>query len=185
MKMKLSLFIMGLLCLNTLGRELPAPPDGFKRVMICDDKMSLLQPDGWYFKKVNDKPNATGYFITKEKIEKQGLYETGLALNIATNVKKQSGKKPSEYAAYYLAKQARRGKELDVFSREIGPFRNIGGRFLIKDDQGELIIHFYLIANDKTGTLFIYMFEAPKDQWDEAWKIGEVMFKNLHLDDEV
>ncbi len=185
MKIKLALILVGLFCLNTLARELPKPPDGFKRVMICGGKMSLLQPDGWYFKKVDYKTNAEGYFITKEKIEKKGVFETGLSLNIATNVKKQSGKKPSEYAAYYLAKQARRGKELDVFSKELGPFQNIGGRYLIKDEQGELIIHFYLIANDKTGTLFIYMYEAPKEQWDEAWKVGEVMFKNLHLDDEI
>jgi len=185
MKTKLALILVGVCCLNTLARDLPKPPDGFKRVMICDDKMSLLQPDGWYFKKVSDKPDVEGYFVTKEKIETNGIFETGLSLNIAKNVKKQTGKKPSEYAAHYLAKQARRGKELDVFSRELGPFQNIGGRFLVKDKQGELILHFYIIANDTTGTIFIYMFESPKEKWDEAWKIGEVMFKNLHLDDEV
>jgi hypothetical protein len=185
MKTKLALILVGLFCLSSLARELPTPPDGFKRVMICDDKMSLLQPDGWYFKKVNDKPDAAGYFITKEKIEDKGIFETGLTLNVVTNVKKQSGKTPSEYAAYYLAKQARRGKKLDIFSKELGPFQNIGGRFLVKDELGELILHFYLIANDNTGTLFIYMFEAPKDKWDDAWEIGEVMFKNMHLNDEI
>ena len=184
MKTKLAIILVGLFCLSSLARDLPKPPEGFKRVMICGGKMSLLQPDGWHFKKVSKK-DVEGYFVTKEKIKTEGLFETGLSLNIAKNVKKQTGKKPSEYAAHYLTKQARRGKELDVFSRELGPFQNIGGRFLVKDKQGELILHFYIIANDTTGTIFIYMFEAPKEKWDEAWKIGEVMFKNLHLDDEI
>lgn len=185
MKIKRTLFLVSLLCVSAWGRELPKPPEGFKRIMICNGKMSLLQPDGWHFKKVNNKPGVEGYFVTKEKIVSKGVFEIGLSLNIAKNVKKKTGKTPSEYAAYYLAKQSRRGTEQDRFSKKLGPFQNLGGRYLVKDEQGELILHFYLIANDTTGTLFIYMFEAPKEKWDEAWKTGEIMFKNLHLDDEV
>ena len=46
-------------------------------------------------------------------------------------------------------------------------------------------VHQVLIANDKTGTLFMVLFEAPTEDWDEAWRKSEVMLKRLLLDDEV
>lgn len=46
-------------------------------------------------------------------------------------------------------------------------------------------VHQVLIANDKTGTLFIVLFGAPTYTWDEVWRNGEVMLKRLLLDDEV
>jgi hypothetical protein len=42
-----------------------------------------------------------------------------------------------------------------------------------------------LIANDKTGTLFLTIFEAPTANWDEAWKTGEVILRKMLLDDEI
>jgi len=42
-----------------------------------------------------------------------------------------------------------------------------------------------MVANDKTGTLFLVVFEAPTASWEEAWKTGESIFKKMLLDDEV
>ena len=47
-----------------------------------------------------------------------------------------------------------------------------------------IIIHKVFISNDKTGSLYIVSFEAPKSDWDEAWKIGETMLKYYLVDDE-
>jgi len=43
-------------------------------------------------------------------------------------------------------------------------------------------IHTLMIANDKTGTLYVVLFEAPKDRWDEEWKLGHPIVKQLMLD---
>jgi len=37
----------------------------------------------------------------------------------------------------------------------------------------------------KTGALYVFMFEAPAAEWEEAWKIGEPIIQKLGLDDEI
>ena len=42
-----------------------------------------------------------------------------------------------------------------------------------------------LIANDKTGTVFVVIFEAPTATWDMDAQVGDVILKKLFLDDEI
>jgi len=46
-------------------------------------------------------------------------------------------------------------------------------------------MHTMMIANPKTNTLYLFMFEAPKSEWDNAWQTGEQMVQFILLDDEV
>ncbi len=92
---------------------------------------------------------------------------------------------PFQYAQAYRAS----AREKSIFTKEwdqdAGPFKSVG--FRLEDDHkdGRFTTHNLLIANDTTGTLYIFIFEAPTAEWDEAWKIGEPILQRLFIDSDV
>jgi hypothetical protein len=42
-----------------------------------------------------------------------------------------------------------------------------------------------MVANPKTGTLYLFIFEAPQKSSAEAWKKGETIMNLFAIDDEV
>ena len=47
-----------------------------------------------------------------------------------------------------------------------------------------IVVHKVFMANDKTSSLYIISFEAPKVDWAKAWKIGDQILKFYLVDDE-
>ena len=41
-----------------------------------------------------------------------------------------------------------------------------------------------VIANDRTGMIYVVLFEAPEAEWEKAWKIGEPILKQLIILDD-
>lgn len=50
---------------------------------------------------------------------------------------------------------------------------------------GTSIVHTLMVANPKTGTLYLFGFEAPVAGWTDAWTKGEKIMESLAVDDEV
>jgi hypothetical protein len=42
-----------------------------------------------------------------------------------------------------------------------------------------------MVANPKTNTLYLIIFESPEAEWDMAWKAGQKIMDTLALDDEI
>jgi len=42
-----------------------------------------------------------------------------------------------------------------------------------------------MVANPKTNTLYLFIFESPETNWDSAWKIGKQILDSLVIDDEI
>jgi hypothetical protein len=159
--------------------NLPPAPDGFSWERLPVIRATVLRPKGWFFKHEGNKATQA-YFVTKESIEKGGKYETGLTIQA---MRMRKGVKPSQFAEKYAETIVKSG-QVDVektWKAEGGPFQTLGSRYVTHGDpphhQQSL-----LIANDKTGTLYIILFESPQSQWDEAWKLGQPMLKQLLLD---
>ncbi|MDQ8183630.1 hypothetical protein [Pelagicoccus sp. SDUM812005] len=77
-------------------------------------------------------------------------------------------------------------KVLLADSRNAGPFQAFTLRHL--DSQPKLpdvIVHNLFIANDQTGTLWYYIFEAPESEWESAWKTGDTLLSNLLIESEI
>jgi hypothetical protein len=164
--------------------QLPTPPAGYSWQHLPSIKGAMLKPDGWFFKQTK-KGKTEGFFISKEDIEKAGSFQTGLTLNCIRDIPEKTGQPPSVYAAA-LADVAATKYQLTKRSSSIqGPFKAV--RFCYVDspkDKESVTVYHLAIANDKTGTLFLVIFEAPTKSWVEAWKIGEPILKRLMLDDE-
>ena len=61
--------------------DVPPPPPGFTWQEIPELKAAFLKPSGWFFKREEQK-GTLAYFITKENIDKNGQFQTGLTVNV-------------------------------------------------------------------------------------------------------
>lgn len=184
------LFIISLSFLSICsfaGNKLPPAPAGYEWVRCGDNKMGLLKPEGWYHRS-KKKGDTETHAVSVEDSRKNGIFETGLTLNIVKHVDKKTGAPASEYAKKFIHKACEEKTVLlDVFSKPpMGPFKSYGCRVRSqKEGDIAIVIHFFILANDKKGTLFLYQFEAPEKSWDNAWETGEVLMQKIWVDDEI
>lgn len=164
-------------------KDFPSPPEGFTWKHIEEIKGAFLSPIDWYYKETR-KNNTLGIFITKENIDKEGMFLTGFTVNILKNVKQSTNMAPSEFA-YKFISTASKSKPVvkEMWSNNMGPFTAYGVRLKNEDKQlGDYITHHLVIANDSTGTVYMCIFEAPEKAWATAWKQGEVIMQKLFID---
>ena len=94
------------------------------------------------------------------------------------------GEAPSHYAKRFIDKlpemaqtawgreEVQRGSELKgygIYSTSSGPY-------------GTSTLYNLVLGNDKTGTLYLMVFESPERSWEEAWKKGRTIVDNVILD---
>ena len=143
----------------------------------------FLKPKNWFVKASYQKGHYA-FFISKEKISKDQNFTTGFTLNFNSHISKKTDNIPSEYAKQWIQNISKlKNKKVIVKPWEFT--NNILKAFGIRVKDNEKIIHYMLIANDNTDSLFIMLFESPLKQWDEEWKIGNNIMNNLRLDTEI
>ena len=181
--MKISIaFILTLLFSMSSYSEIPTN-DEFSWSSSGPGESDFLKPKGWFLKK-ESKAGTYAIFITKENIDKEGVFQTGLTVNVLKGISKKTGNPASLYAHKFITIAAQKEKNkilVKPWLVESGPFKGYGIR--VQDEVK--ILHYMLIANDKEDTLFLTIFEAKPKDWDKAWKYGEVILNNMKLDDEV
>lgn len=160
---------------SALAIDLPPAPSGFTWQQIPELKAAFLRPNGWFFRKEEQKGTLT-YFITKEDISKTGEFHTGLTVNVF-HLKKDSAVDRGRDLIDQIATQ----KHANKFSQEAGPFKEFGCHYT----DSEATVHNLTVANPKTNTLYLFIFESPQSTWDDAWKLGKQIMDKLALDDEV
>ena len=70
-------------------------------------------------------------------------------------------------------------------SKEVGPFEEFGCLFKDTDSSGTTTSQALMVANPKTNTLYLFIFESPESDWDSAWKIGKQVMDALAIDDDI
>ena len=164
--------------------SMPAPPKGYDWARCSEIKGAFLRPIGWHFRK--DKRGETiGFFITKEDITKTGSFKTGLTVNVIPDIPKKKSMSPYDFARQVRETAKESSKLTKEWNKDMGPFKSVGFVYDKKDDAGNFTVHNLLIANNKTGTLYLVIFEAPSAEWTETWKIAEPMLKYLYIDDTI
>jgi hypothetical protein len=158
--------------------ELPSPPMGFEWKWCEEMHAAFLRPATWHVKQVT-KEGTVGLFISKDDIDKNGEFKTGLTVNFVADIRKKTGAKPSAYAAatQKLAIKDQEKVMLVIPPVDGGRIKTVGFR-LKKDDT---ITHSWYVADDGTDSLYVVFFESPADEWDSAWKTGEVIMKKLYF----
>lgn len=166
--------------------ELPEPDDGFSWQRMPEIMAAVQKPDGWHVHKGETDDGVT-YAISKEKVNDGGTFETGFTLIGISNLSSKSGIKPSLFVQHMV--EGLSTHEHHQLIRKTALKQGLFRGALIRYENNEpgektIIVHQVLAANDTTGSLYMAIFEAPKAEWTEAWKLGEVMLKKYILDDE-
>jgi hypothetical protein len=181
-KLTSSAFALSLaLAVSVHAIDLPQASNGFSWKEIPEIKAAFLMPNGWHFKR-HVQDGTLAFFITQEDIDKEGRFNTGLTVNVFRRAKPGTA---VEYAKAFIGRMAATNHAGDVWARQFGPLQGFGCRFRKTTAPGTPIVHALLVANPKTGTLYLFLFEAPEAQWTDAWVKGELMMNSLAIDDEI
>lgn len=138
-------------------------------------------PQNWFLKTEILK-GTFAIFISKEDIDKEKLFKTGFSLNVIVDIPAKSDALPSEYANAFVSLAGKKKETLiKPWGRKVGPFIVFGTR--VKDNVK--IMEYLLVANDKTGTLYLAWFEAPTNDWDKEWPAGKAILQSALFDPKI
>ena len=178
-KIVLLAFVVALFAQTLNAIDLPKAPSGFTWQEVPELKAAFLKPDGWFFKKENNK-GTLAYFITQEDLTKNGEFSTGLTLNVI-HLKMDSAVERGEGMIEQMAAQ----HHVKTWNRVVGPFQEFGCELKDTDASGTIVMHALNVANPKTNVLYVFTFESPAANWDAAWKMGQQIMDTLALDDDI
>jgi len=154
--------------------ELPQAPKGFQWEQATKIKAAFLKPDGWFFR-VEENPKNIAYFVSREDTH-VGNFRVGLTVN----VNRVTSGNAAEYARKILTEFPRSpGKKLHR-SWDISDAGLAGGGCEVEFDN--IVMQVVVLANPKTGIVYMNTFEAPKAEWAEAWRVGQEIMSHLVFD---
>lgn len=158
--------------------SLPSPPTGYTWVRLPPTRAAFLKPKEWFFK--SEKHDSTdAFFISRENINKVGEFTVGLTINVF-----HPEEKAADYAVRIMGAYMDRGDVLRMRELNRGPMSGYVGLLRVRGRTAPLMLHLITLANPKTNTAYLILFEAPEAEWDTAWKTGETILRQFMLDDE-
>ncbi len=168
----------------------PTVPVGFSRLELQEIKATIFKPNGWHVTslKRTDPKGPLGWQITLEDQGKLGGFKTGLTINVFDKVEKHHAVKPSAFAAELVKRYAAKG-EIETFKDgiEAGPFKvsrlRLRRTMKLLGEDTETMLVFTTMANDKTGTCYLFIFGTPVSKWAAHEKLLAQM-SQVNLDDE-
>lgn len=164
--------------------DVPPPPEGYQWEQCPDIGGALLRPDRWHFKRYAEG-DRLAYFITPEAWSPPAAFEVGLTFNVIWDVPEKKGISPSQMATNLVENALRHADVESSWAHELGPFKSHGVIYVQREEGLEDIrVHALTIGNDKTGTAYVLLFEAPVSEWDEYWNAIEPSVEKLLIDDE-
>ncbi|MDO7876821.1 hypothetical protein Q5H93_18900 [Hymenobacter sp. ASUV-10] len=167
-----------------LDTPLAEPPAGFHWQPLPEARAALLLPDGWYFRPEVQKNNLT-YYLTQDQMGESGQYQAGLSLHVVRRAKKYTRLPAPAYAERLMLRagfgQGQRQQEQG--HRTEGPLalRWVRYREALPDAEPRMVYQLAM-ANGKTDTLYLLVFEGPEKEWAELWPLGQTMVRELTLD---
>ena len=168
-------------------QDLPSAPNGYSWKSFESIRAWFLVPNGWFVKEER-KGGTQGVFISKESIEKEGLFKTGFTANVVLDFLKKNQLPPSQYARQYIAQQLAVPTILESWGvGAVGagsPVSGYGAFMRVRSpNTGNRIVERMLaLGNDRTGKLYLFSFESPESEWASAVKVGTIMMDKLVLD---
>lgn len=166
---------------SLLTKQSQSQPRGYSW-RECDGLIiKFLIPDGWFFKEESNQ-DTKACFVTKQSIDTNGYYITGLTANAVPNILQKTAFKPTDYAQQFLQKISLKYKTGDMKQTIDKP--NIKGftRTVYSEaSYGPITQQFLVVGNDNTDTVYIIWFEGPTSSWDSDWSFGKVIMDNISL----
>ncbi len=164
--------------------DLTSAPEGFQWVRVDEIKARFLKPDGWSFSKRRSGDRGL-ISISKENIDDAGFFMTGLTIiPLVVGHPGQADIAPG-YARVYIDVAAENSSEVLVkpWSYSDEYFTGFGITTKnIDPNLGDYITDHLAIGNNRTGAVYLIVFESPVDMWDEIADIRVTLLSNIYFD---
>ena len=167
--------------------ELPRAPEGYSWKEIAELKAAILVPSAWKF---SSELSGNEYLYTVTREDKGAATSVASSLTLIAR-RELSGNyqqrlPPSQFAEV-MFNEMRKNRELERTEKgEQGPFATFRYQYATAPEgKGGSREYSLLVANDKTGTLYIITFEASLEKWEEDWQTASVSLNTIFLDDEI
>lgn len=161
-------------------------PEGYTWWLCPQTKTALRKPDGWHTK-VTVVDGLFGYFISKEDIDELGEFTTGLTVNVTPQADQRYKTEVGELVGLTIGRAADAGEVLeDPWPTVSEPL--VAYSIVVKHKdagKGDFVTYRMAIGNVETGTLYIIIFEAPANEWEQAWKLGKPIIEQLILSPDI
>jgi hypothetical protein len=164
--------------------ELPAPPDGFSWQLYKNTV--FLKPAGWHERELKTPANSFIYATSPEDFSGSKQFEMGMSVNIFTGTQRLRGLEAKKAALMYIKIDLDTHRKEDVLildQQPSGDFERTVFRY--RDAPPGLkpvIIHKFILANNVTDSLHVFIFESPEATWAENWaKYGTPIFSRLQV----
>ena len=157
-------------------KELPDAPKGYSWNDLSDINAHIIKPDGWFFN-AEKSGNTFAYFVTKEDYTKDpnGMFSTGLSLNVMTNLKTTNA---VDYANKFIAQLEKDNEVLFIEDYKYSPYI---GKTIRLQNQTQ-IIQYLVFGNKKTNKLYLLYYESPIEEWEQNKEIGKTLMSYLVFD---
>ncbi|MDB5236869.1 MAG: hypothetical protein JWR44_3862 [Hymenobacter sp.] len=184
----LRFFFLLLIALPATAQKLNAglgtAPAGFSWQALPEIKAATLLPEGWYYR-ADAQKGASTHYLTQEEMGESGEFQTGLSLQVVRKARAQTRRPAPEYAELLMMRTGfgPGQQQLEKASSVEGPFHKWTVRYRdASPDTDARMVYQMALANAQTDTLYLLTFESLEKSWDEAWKLGEAMIRELVLD---
>ena len=158
---------------DRLSSSFSDAPSGFEWYVFEAGDSACLRPLGW-FVRTEVVGDTAALFMSKEDIEKEGKFETGLTLNVVRKIHAKTGKSPSQYARVYLDELLAKHDDAKRFENPAHDgMPGIGAAYLDQGASPPVVIYTFLLADDESDILRIFILEAPQEDWAEVWARNE------------
>lgn len=156
--------------------QLGDTPSGYEWTSCSNMDSYFLMPDGWY--KLEENAEGTeGCFITKEEITDGGLFQTGLSVNMITDVQNRTSQSPQEYGETFIGSIQSQYNGSGPVNNYQYPFQSSHTQITT---QGTTIM--YVTYSDNfEDVVYIMWFESPEGIWDSSWEMGQTILDNFAI----
>jgi hypothetical protein len=150
-------------------------PSGFAWYVFEAGDSACLRPLEW-FVKTEVKGDTAALFVSKQDIDKEGKFDTGLTLNVLRGIQKKTGRAPSQYARTYLDELLAKHEDAKRFENPPQDgMPGIGAAYVDSSASPPVVIYTFLLADDARDTLRLFILEAPQEDWAAVWARGQQM----------
>lgn len=175
---KCAAFLVPLLVALTVSVRAEDPPEipaDFEWYTFAEGDIACPRPRGW-FVKTELHGDTVAMFFSKENIDKEGEFKTGLSVNIVRRIKARMGRSPSRYARALLDLLNQRypdAERIENASQDGMP--GIGLVYVDDARQPAIVVYNFLLADDENDVLRAYVLESPQADWEQTWALGKIM----------
>lgn len=167
-----------------INSQLPPLPAGFDWKLYKN--AVFPKPAGWHERELKTPANSFTYATSPEDFSGNKQFEMGMSVNIFTGTQRLRGLEAKKAALMYIKIDLDTHRKEDILILDQQPSGDYERTvFRYRDAPPGLkpvIIHKFILANNVTDSLHVFIFESPEATWAENWaKYGTPILSRLQV----